>query len=347
MEISNSDVPFVSALGKQPLEQLAADYRQTHSYKPEGWQELLGILAQSEMLVGTEPVKPPKGKFHILQLLSFIVPLKNPDAWLDQQLPRVSFIYTQAFAMFLVQFLLLSIAFAFFQRQELLQTGAKLWEEYDIALLLPFVGMTIGIITLHELAHAFTLKYFGGKVPEMGLLFMFLLPTGYTDIRDSMALKRGPRTLVAAAGIFCQVFLWAIGWLLWNLFAQDTLAAKGAYVLMVAAIATIILNLNPLNKFDGYYVLEAATGMNHLRERAFGCWRSWLSRKPSWEKPQDQRFLALYAPLCLIYLVWAMSHFVPALWKLVTWDSHVTAAILGGIVAWAIYFYWPSAKSRY
>jgi putative peptide zinc metalloprotease protein len=346
IEISNADYRFVRYLGKQPLPELATSYRQSHPDRPEAWQELLGLLAQNGMLVGTEPAKSPKRKWHILQLLSFLVPLGNPDAWLERHLPAISFIYTQSFAIFLVQFLLLSIGVAFFQRQELLATGYELWQRYDIALLLPFAGMTFGVITLHELAHAFTLKYYGGKVPEMGLLFIYLIPGAYTDIRDSMALKRGPRALVAAAGILCQVVLWAIGWLLWNLFAQTTLAATGAYMLMVASVATILLNLNPLNKFDGYYILEASTGMNRLRERAFGCYRAWVSGQPSWEKPENQRFFALYAPLCLLYMLWVMLHLLPLLGKAVTWNLTVMLSTLAIVVVWAVYFYWPSSKSR-
>jgi putative peptide zinc metalloprotease protein len=54
----------------------------------------------------------------------------------------------------------------------------------------------MAVVTLHELGHAFTLKYYGGIVPEIGLLIMMLMPAAYTNTTDSYCLvKRRQRIL--------------------------------------------------------------------------------------------------------------------------------------------------------
>ncbi|WP_287522101.1 hypothetical protein [Okeania sp. SIO2C2] len=40
------------------------------------------------------------------------------------------------------------------------------------------------VIFLHEFGHAFTLKHFGGVVPEIGLLFMCFMSVMYTSNFD-------------------------------------------------------------------------------------------------------------------------------------------------------------------
>ena len=86
---------------------------------------------------------------------------------------------------------------------------------------------------------------------------------------------------------------------------------------MVAALLTVAINLNPLNKFDGYYLLVAGTGINNLRQRSFDFYLDLLRREEIEEAVETQWVLAAYAPLSIVYTVWALSYLASLLGNLV------------------------------
>lgn len=108
--------------------------------------------------------------------------------------------------------------------------------------------------------------------------------------------------------MLCQVTIWAIALWLWMLSNPDSLLHTNSYLLMLAAQLTIALNLNPFNKFDGYYILESLSRIDHLRQRAFQFYDQIMRGEPSLERQSDRWILAAYAPCSLIYIVWIFGH---------------------------------------
>lgn len=91
------------------------------------------------------------------------------------------------------------------QSQEIFQEGQQLWAQAGATLILPFILLMMLVVSMHELGHAFTLKHYGGIVPEIGLMFMCLMPGCYTNTTDSYCLvKRRQRALVVGAGVLVQ-----------------------------------------------------------------------------------------------------------------------------------------------
>jgi putative peptide zinc metalloprotease protein len=82
---------------------------------------------------------------------------------------------------------------------------------------------------------------------------------------------------------------------------------------MIASLLTVILNLNPMNKFDGYYLLVAGTGINNLRERSRKYYQHLFRRERSPETPANQMTLAFYTPLSIVYTFWIMMYFLSIL----------------------------------
>ncbi|NJK75594.1 MAG: hypothetical protein HC942_18180 [Microcoleus sp. SU_5_6] len=85
---------------------------------------------------------------------------------------------------------------------------------------------------------------------------------------------------------------------------------------------TVAINLNPLNRFDGYYLLVAGTGINNLRERSFGFYANLLRREEIEEAAENRWVLATYAPLSILYTVWVVSYLASLLgnWVLRIWS---------------------------
>lgn len=304
-------------------------------------QQHLGLLAATGMLRGTKPASGKKGKFTPLDLLFILVPLFNPDAMLSRHVEKVRWLFSRIFGWGVLGFLLYSSVVGLSQKEALAIFGLKLWQGNGTSLILPFIALSLLVVSLHELAHAFTLKQYGGRVPEMGVMLMCLFPAAYTDTTDAYCLvRRRQRVLVVAAGVLCQLVIAAIAFWLWTVSVPGSGLNVGSYLLLAAALFTVAVNLNPLAKFDGYYLAVAATGINNLRSRSFLFYLKLLMGKPIGERNRDAWVLALFAPLSLMYL-WLVFGFLFA--RIADWIlTNAPFLTLTVLAVWAIYYFCPS-----
>ena len=345
--ILQKDIPILTFLQVSPRDKAIIDQLPTlppEQFRNPQLRHLLQLLVATAMLEGTQPPKPRRGKLNPLQLLSFKVSLFNPDPWLTKHLDKLRWLWSSIFACFLCLFLAFSIVVGLHQHLEILYQGQQLWQHQRASLIIPFALLAAFVVTLHELGHAFTLKHYGSIVPEMGFLFMCLIPAAYTNTTDSYCLSRWQRILVVGAGVLVQVTLAAVALWLWNLSTTGTWLHTTSYLLMVASLFTVALNLNPLAKFDGYYLAAAVTGINNLRSRAFGFYAHLLTAKPINESKRERWILAAYAPFSLAY-IWFVFGFL--FLRITNWmllNIPTTAFFL--LLVWGIYFYFPSGSSK-
>ena len=312
MQISNHDKKLIVNLSKLPVETIIDKFK----INPQYVQGLLQKLAVKGMLEGIEPPKAKK-KFSILQILFFKFRLFNPENFLNRNINKLRFIFTAECFFLICAFLGFSLFIAFDKQENIYNFGQQLWSNQGFSLIIPFVLLMMLVVSVHELGHAFTLKHYKGVVLEIGLLFVCLLPGAYTNTTDAYGLvKRRQRTLVMAAGVICQVVIWGIALCLWSISKPGNWFYTTTFLLMLAAQFTLAINLNPLNKFDGYYLVEAMTGINHLRKRSFAYYAQLWRREPSPERTQDTMMLTLYAPACLLYMIWLLVNLFVWIWHL-------------------------------
>lgn len=336
MQVSDREKNVISRLQQGSIQAIAEEF----CIDRDQLKLLLQMLAATGMLVGTQPAKPPRNKFNPLQLLFFKVKLFNPDNFLSQNIDKLRWLWSKSFTLIFVTFLAISTVFAIHYRPEITFEIVKLIQTYGTSsFFFAFVLLMALVITLHEFGHAFTLKHFGGIVPEMGLLFMMLVPAAYTNTTDSYSLSRHKRILVIGAGIIVQIALAAIAFWCWFYSSKGSWLHIGSLVLMTAALFTVALNLNPLAKFDGYYLAVAVTGINNLRRRAFGFYSNLLQGKPLKETNQNKLILAIYAPFSLAY-IWMVFGFL--FWRITDWtlvNIPYTALVI--LAIWLIYYFFP------
>jgi len=336
LQVSRQDKDIIDQIGQRPLGAIAAEFCVT----PEHIKRLLQLLTATAMLEGTKPPKPPQKKFSPFSLLFFRIPLFNPDKWLTQHINKIRWLWSKPAAFLLVIFLAASTAIGISQRAEILHQGQQLMAALGSSLILIFALLTALVVTLHELGHAFTLKRYGGIVPEIGLLMIMLMPAAYTNTTDAYCLvRRYQRVLVVAAGLLVQFIIAAFSLCLWNWTAPGSWLHTSSYLLMAAALFTVALNLNPLARFDGYYLAVALTGINNLRSRAFGFYGKLLTGKPIKEKGSDRLVLAIYAPFSLAY-IWFVFGFL--IWRVIDWSwTNIPTLAITLLILWLIYFYFP------
>ena len=229
------------------------------------------------------------------------LPLVRPESFLKQALPWVAVFFTRNF---------------FFAAAATGLTGIYLvsrqWDAFRATFqhFFSFEGALTYSIALafvksaHELGHAFTAVRFGCRVPSMGICFLVMFPVLYTDVTDAWRLRsRRERLLIGAAGILVELAIACIATFLWTFLPEGTLKSLAFSIATVGWVLSLAINLNPLMRFDGYYLFADALGIDNLQSRAFafGRWRMreilFDLKAPAPERmaPGTARTLTIYA----------------------------------------------------
>ena len=131
----------------------------------------------------------------------------------------------------------------------------------------------------HELGHAYTAVRYGCRVPTIGMAMVVMVPMLYSDTSDAWKLtSRRQRAAIGAAGMVVECALAALAIFTWN-FLEDGIARSLVFILATTSLMVgAAINLSPLMRFDGYYVLSDWLGIPNLQDRAFAFGRWQLRR---------------------------------------------------------------------
>lgn len=93
----------------------------------------------------------------------------------------------------------------------------------------------------------------------------------FVDVTDSWRLKeRRKRMAVAAAGVYVEWILAAIAGFIWYAAQPGWLPTLAWQVMAVCSLTTLLINVNPLMRYDGYFLLSDLLEVTNLREEAEG-----------------------------------------------------------------------------
>ncbi|MCC6233852.1 MAG: biotin/lipoyl-binding protein [Verrucomicrobiales bacterium] len=145
---------------------------------------------------------------------------------------------------------------------------------------LPFLYLGLVILkTLHEFGHAYFCRKWGGEVHTMGVLFMIFTPVPYVDATSAWGLKeRWKRVMVGLAGVIVELFIAALAVFVWAKTGPGTLHSVAYNMMFVASVSAAVFNLNPLLRFDGYYILSDLVEIPNLAQRANRQLRYWAEK---------------------------------------------------------------------
>lgn len=239
-------------------------------------------------------------------------PLFNPDHFFDWLLPKVLFLFTPAFIVLCAGLVILSVNIT------VVNWGAVMYEFSNLLKLEFFVQawlIMVGVVTLHEFAHGLTCKHFGGRVHEIGFILIYFQPAFYCDVSDAWLFpKKAHRMWVTFAGAFFEIFLWAIATITWRVTEPGTTINHVALVVTVTSAFKIFLNMNPLIKLDGYYLLCDWMDIPNLRQKATEYFNSRLKRFFGFDSaalpdinPRLKKVFILYSFLSAIYIYWVLG----------------------------------------
>lgn len=303
-----------------------------------GAKLLLGqVAADARAVVKAQREQRQKRQRAAANPLAFRLPLWNPDAFLDRWIHRVAPLVSgparaTGWAVALLGLVMLMVHGAEIGRDAQTHTGS-------LRLLLAMWVAWPLMKGLHELGHAFVIKARGGQVNEIGVTLMMLTPLPYVDASASTAFAdKRDRVAVAAAGILVEAVLATAALLGWLLLEPGLLRELCLAVVLVGGISTLLVNGNPLMRYDGYHVMADALELPNLAARSQRWWQLLAQRRLLGQRgarmgdlaPGELPWLVAYAPISwlwrvglLLVLALALSH----------WSQLLGIALLG-LAAW-------------
>lgn len=202
--------------------------------------------------------------------------------------------------------------------------------------------------TWHELGHAVACRRMGAECHEIGVMLLALFPCLYCDVSDAWTLtSRWQRAVVALAGVYFEAMLAIAAAAVWLVLAPGPLRVLSLYVVVTASLSTVVVNLNPLIRFDGYYVLADLWGVANLHEQSrsalWGPLHRWVRGETGRSESRDASpiLLAIYGLASTIYgwcllavILWFTYHTLDTAGFAAVGDLLV-AVTLGGVAVMA------------
>lgn len=267
-----------------------------------------GLLSSADAMSGEfiAPKRQPLWKKLVHHYLFFTIPLVKPERFLRRTLPLVRPLLSRNIFVFSMLIMVFSLILTLARFDEFMHTFYGFFTmEGVITLFVVFFFIKI----LHELAHAYTAHKYGVAVPHMGVAFMVMYPILYTETTKAWSLQsRRQRMEIGLAGIRIELILAAFALMLWNFLPAGTLQSLTFSIVAISLIGSLAINLNPLMRFDGYFVLSDYLGIENLHAKGFENARWWLRKTlfglpdhPPEHNFQRRRFLIGFGLATLMY----------------------------------------------
>jgi putative peptide zinc metalloprotease protein len=204
-------------------------------------------------------------------------------------------------------------------------------------LLLFWIPATLVALLVHEAGHAFTTKHFGREVPRVGVGWYWFGPVAYVDTSDMWLEGRWPRIAVSLAGPYTNLVIGSLASIAaW--FVPNAVLSAVLWEFALLSYLGVLLNLNPLMEFDGYYVLSDLLDKPNLRPRAL----AWLGRDliPALRTSGGLKVhrLELFYGLASVLYAALMAVLTVVLYRLVVqgWMEGILPDVLAAGLAWAL-----------
>ena len=254
--------------------------------------------------------------------LFFKIPLFRPDPFLQWLYPYLSWIYSRRFLYVLIAGFLTGLFLVSRQWDTFLNTFPNFFSWQGLA---QYFAALVFAKVLHELGHALTAHRYGCRVPSMGVAFVVMYPMLYTDASETWTLnQRSQRLAIGSAGVIAEMILAVLASLLWS-FLDDGPLRSAVFLLASSTwIITLVVNISPFMRFDGYYLLCDWMKIENLQPRAFS-YSKWMLRRflfdidsepPEIVPANTVRFFLVYSWITWIYrfflflgIAWMVYHF--------------------------------------
>jgi putative peptide zinc metalloprotease protein len=259
--------------------------------------------------------------------LNIRLPLLHPDAWFERQAGLARRLASWPALLLWLVLVLPAAVLAWQHWEELTANLSDRVLAADNVVLLWFVYPLVKAV--HEWAHGMAVKARGGAVREIGVMFMIFTPVPYVDATSSYRFpSKGSRVLVAAAGIMAELALGACAMAVWLLAQPGLVTAVAFNVVLIAGVSTLLVNGNPLMRYDGYFALCDLIEVPNLAQRSSQYWVYLIDRygfgsseaEPPLQAQGESLLLFAYglvSPLYRLFITFGLIWFVASQYRFV------------------------------
>lgn len=199
------------------------------------------------------------------------IPLIKPDAFLNATFGAVRWLWHPIMRVLWLTIGMTGLIMMLPQFELYLATTGSLFTLAGASTFtLTLVVLKIG----HEFAHAYAAKAQGLYVPRMGIALIAFWPVLYTDASEAWRLKeKRQRLSIDCAGISFEMVVAGVSLFIWSMLPNGLWREVMFFLSGTSLLSSIFININPLMRFDGYYILMDLWGIDNLQPRSMALWR--------------------------------------------------------------------------
>ncbi|ATQ78042.1 hypothetical protein CR152_28695 [Massilia violaceinigra] len=227
-------------------------------------------------LASLAPPPTPWGSWLLHNYLFLRVPLANPDRFYGWLAPRLEFLFRPGFWIVIALLGLIAVGQVMTQTDRF---GATFSYAFSLEGAL-WIALSLALLkSTHEVGHGVAAKRQGLRVTRTGVALLVLWPVLYTDVNDIWKLADWrARLQVSVAGIATELVFAVLATWGWLLLPEGPLQSAMFIIAGTAWVLSLVINLNPFMRFDGYYLLSDLLDYPNLQEASFRAARMVLRR---------------------------------------------------------------------
>ena len=239
--------------------------------------------------------------------LFFKIPLLKPDFFLDKTLSIVKLFGSKLLRNIIYILGFIGIILVIQNWDQFINTFLYFFNWNGIF----FYALSLIVVkAIHEFGHAYVAKNYGCNVNSMGIAFLVFFPFLYTDNTNAWRLREySNRLRINFAGISTELHLALIATFFWSILDPGTLKSIAFFIATTSWVSSLLINISPFMRFDGYYVLSDFLRIENLQPRAFSLakWKlrqiifGFKHQQPEEMNVNKRNFLIFYAWSTWIY----------------------------------------------
>lgn len=171
--------------------------------------------------------------------------------------------------------------------------------------------------SIHEMCHAAACYKYVGQVGKMGIKLFYLFPAFFCDVSPIYMVKDKNKSLVVAgAGLCANSIIGMFALLIYIVFYKFGIEMPVLVYFFIINISIIIYNLNPLAKFDGYWIIRSFIETDNLYDKSIGMFFKLIFNFKAYKKivleSNKNIFMTAYGASCFLFhwIFWLYTIYV-------------------------------------
>lgn len=233
-----------------------------------------------------------KGMQLFMSLMSLRFPGVDPEGFLNWLYPKVRMLFWRSTTFVFVALMISAAILILSNLSEFYSKLPEFGQFFNVRNILFMGAILIVTKSIHELGHGLMCKHYGGECHEIGFMLLVMTPAMYCNTSDSWLLpNKWHRIAIGAAGMYVETVIAAAATFIWWYTHPGWLHYLALNTIFLCSVSTIIFNLNPLLRYDGYYMMSDYLEIPNLAQKSKTSMINWLRVGCLGMKPVQHRSL--------------------------------------------------------